>query len=45
VHYRLVDEAALARYFAEHAAGMREAGVRRFGDAFTATRRVLARAG
>jgi antibiotic biosynthesis monooxygenase (ABM) superfamily enzyme len=42
VHYRLVDDAALKRYLAEHAPRMREAGVRRFGDAFTATRRVLA---
>jgi hypothetical protein len=41
VHYRVIDEAALQRYFAEHAPRMREAGVRRFGDAFSATRRVL----
>lgn len=41
VHYRLTDEAALARYLTEHAPRMREAGLRRFGDAFTATRRVL----
>ena len=42
VHYRLVDEPALQRYLAEHAARMREEGVHRFGDAFSATRRVLA---
>ena len=42
VHYRLVDEASLARYFAEHAPRMREEGLRRFGDGFSATRRVLA---
>ena len=42
VQYRLVDEAALQRYLAEHAPRMREEGVRRFGDAFSATRRVLA---
>ena len=42
VHYRLVDEAALQRYLAEHAVRMRDEGVRRFGDAFSATRRVLA---
>jgi len=42
VQYRLVDDAALERYLAEHAPRMREEGVRRFGDAFTATRRVLA---
>lgn len=42
VHYRLIDEAALQRYLTEHAPRMREEGTRRFGDAFTATRRVLA---
>ena len=42
VQYRLVDEAALDRYLMQHALRMREAGLRRFGDAFTATRRVLA---
>ncbi len=42
VQYRLVDETALERYLIEHAPRMREEGVRRFGDAFTATRRVLA---
>ena len=42
VQYRLVDEAALQRYLTEHAPRMREEGLRRFGDAFTATRRVLA---
>ena len=42
VQYRLVDEAALRRYLTEQAPRMRDEGVRRFGDAFTATRRVLA---
>lgn len=42
VQYRLVDDAALQRYLTEHAPRMREEGVRRFGDAFTATRRVFA---
>jgi len=42
VHYRLLDEAALERYLSTHAGRMREEGVRRFGDAFTATRRVMA---
>ena len=42
VQYRLVDETALERYLAEHAARMRDEGKRRFGDAFSATRRVLA---
>jgi uncharacterized protein DUF4286 len=41
VQYRLDDAASLDRYFAEHAPRMREEGLRRFGDAFTATRRVL----
>lgn len=45
VHYRVTDEVALARYLAEDAPRMREAGARRFGDAFTATRRVLVEAG
>ncbi|HEX5123879.1 MAG TPA: DUF4286 family protein [Rhodanobacteraceae bacterium] len=42
VCYRLVDQASLDHYFAEHAPRMREDGKRRFGDGFTATRRVLA---
>ena len=42
VHYRLIDQAALDRYLAVHATRMREEGARRFGDAFAATRRVLA---
>lgn len=41
VHYRLIDEAALQRYLDEHAPRLREDGVRRFGDAATASRRVL----
>jgi hypothetical protein len=44
VCYRIADQASLDRYFAEHAPRMREDGRRRFGDAFTATRRVLASA-
>jgi hypothetical protein len=42
VHYRIVNEESLARYFAEDAPRMREEGLRRFGDGFHATRRVLA---
>lgn len=42
IHYRLDDADALARYLAEHAPRMREAGLKRFGDAFAATRRILA---
>jgi quinol monooxygenase YgiN len=41
VHYRLHDEAALDRYLAEHADAMREAGRQRFGERFSASRRVL----
>jgi len=42
VHCRLFDEAALERYLSTHASRMRAEGVQRFGDAFTATRRVMA---
>jgi antibiotic biosynthesis monooxygenase (ABM) superfamily enzyme len=41
VCYRLADQAALDRYLVEHAPRLREDGVRRFGGAFAATRRVL----
>ena len=41
VAYRLRDRAALEAYLAQHAAGMREDGQRRFGDRFRASRRVL----
>lgn len=41
VAYRLADEAALARYLAEHAPRLREEGVARFGGRFAAARRVL----
>ena len=44
VYYRVADQASLDRYFAEHAPRLREDGKRRFGDAFAATRRVLASA-
>ncbi len=42
VCYRVADRASLDRYLAEHAPRLREDGLRRFGGAFTATRRVLA---
>lgn len=42
VYYRVDDRASLDRYFAENAPRLRDDGKRRFGDAFTATRRVLA---
>jgi quinol monooxygenase YgiN len=41
VHYRLQDAAALATYLREHAPRMRADGVQRFGDGFSASRRVL----
>ncbi len=39
--YRLRDAAALDAYLREHAPRMREDGLRRFGDGFSAQRRVL----
>lgn len=41
VHYRLRDRAALDAYLRDHAPRMRGDGLARFGDALTATRRVL----
>lgn len=41
VHYRLRDRASLAAYLSEHAPRLRAAGIARFGNSFTATRRVL----
>jgi hypothetical protein len=41
VQYRLRDQAALDEYLAVHAPQMRAQGVARFGDRFTAGRRVL----
>ena len=43
IHYEVIDRDALQRYFDEHAPRMRESGLRKFGNAFRATRRVLAR--
>ncbi|HET7307798.1 MAG TPA: DUF4286 family protein [Gammaproteobacteria bacterium] len=43
--YRVESRAALEHYFAEYAAGMRAAGIDRFGDRFSAARRVLEPAG
>jgi hypothetical protein len=40
-HYRLADEASLLAYFEQHAPRLRADGVARFGDRFTASRRVL----
>ena len=41
VQYRLRDAAALDEYLATHAPAMRADGVARFGERFSATRRVL----
>lgn len=43
VQYRLADQAALDRYLAEDAPRLRADGIARFGEGFTATRRVLRR--
>jgi hypothetical protein len=42
VHYTVASRDALEAYFEEHAARMREDGLSRFGDRFTASRRILA---
>jgi hypothetical protein len=41
VRYRLVDRQALDDYFAQHASEMRADGVARFGNRFSAERRIL----
>lgn len=41
VRYRLQSRAALERYFAEHAERMRGDGLQRFGQQFSASRRIL----
>lgn len=41
VQYRLRDAAALDAYLATHAAAMRADGITRFGDRFSASRRVM----
>ena len=42
VQYRLRNQAALEEYLREHAPRMRAQGVEKFGERYTATRRVLA---
>lgn len=42
VHYQLESREALATYFNDYAAGMREEGVRLFGQQYVADRRVFA---
>lgn len=41
MHYRLVDDAALADYLREHAPRLRADGLARFGERMRATRRVM----
>ncbi len=41
VQYRLESQSALDNYFSQHAARLRADGVEKFGDRFTANRRVL----
>lgn len=41
VRYRLCDRLALQHYFEQHAAQMRADGLQRFGQRFTASRRIL----
>lgn len=41
VQYRLDSQSALDNYFSRHAARLRADGVEKFGDRFTANRRVL----
>ncbi|WP_341501745.1 DUF4286 family protein [Gallaecimonas sp. GXIMD4217] len=41
VHYQVKDRAALEHYFQHGAAQMRGDGLRRFGDRFQASRRIL----
>ncbi|MBS0214837.1 MAG: DUF4286 family protein [Proteobacteria bacterium] len=41
VHYRVSSRAALQDYFDHHAAAMRDDGIARFGDRFSASRRIL----
>ena len=41
VHYRLQNRAALDAYFHDHAARMRDDGIKRFGNRVQASRRIL----
>lgn len=41
VHYRVADWRSLQEYFDKYAAEARQEGLDRFGDSFTADRRVL----
>lgn len=41
VQYWLTDRNSLESYFANHAAAMRQDGLNRFGDKFSASRRIM----
>jgi len=41
IQYQLENRAYLEKYFCEYASKMREKGIKRFNDKFTATRRIL----
>jgi len=41
IQYRLRSRLDLESYFSDHAAGMREKGIKRFGDRFSAQRRIM----
>ncbi|MGH8428325.1 MAG: DUF4286 family protein [Gammaproteobacteria bacterium] len=41
VHYRLKNREALDGYFRNHAARLRDAGIARFGERVSASRRIL----
>ena len=41
VQYRLIDRASLQAYFDQHAARMRADGLNRFGNHFSASRRIM----
>ena len=43
IQYRVKDRTALETYFVEHAERMRGDGLERFGERFTAERRILSR--
>lgn len=41
IHYTISNRTALETYFSEYAETMRQKGIDRFGDKFSATRRIL----
>lgn len=45
VHYYVKDRKCLDKYFKDHAAKMRDNGIKKFGNKFSATRRILTNKG